>query len=132
MENLWPNVKSSVTSRLGKFLNPGARSTMLIIKTIVTSGSLKRPEYWGPTVDWVITIQNKFPENFDEMSPRRKVELAVFAMAIGHASSNVHFNFSTSESLLDFMVMASEDAIATEMDKRSDPRVNQISQVARA
>jgi len=44
----------------------------------------------------------------------------------------VHYNFQTSSNLLDFMVMESEDAVAAEMDKRSDPRTNQVSQVAHA
>ena len=132
MIQLWPKVQHSVRERLSKFLCEGARQTMILINSIIGSGRLVRPGYWAPTCEWILDIQRKFPENFDEMSSERRDELCVYSMAIGHASCDVHYNFQTSANFIDFMVMTSEQAIANEMDKRSDPRTNQVSQLARA
>ena len=132
MTQLWSKTEHSVIERLSKFLCDGARDTMVIIDRIIQSGQLARPEYWAATCTWVRGFQQKFPENFDRMSSAMRDELCVYAMATGHAVGEVHYNFQTSANLLDFMVMTSEHAIATEMDKRSDPRTNQVSQLARA
>jgi hypothetical protein len=132
MNLLWPKVKSSVVERLLKFLGPDARATMDIIRKVIENGSLERPEYWRSTCDWLMQILDKFPLNAHSMTPLQKESLCVFAMATGNCSGNVHFNFQTAENFLDFMVMESKEAIAAAMDARSDPRFNQISQVARA
>ena len=132
MTDLWSKTQHSVIDRLSKFLCDGARDTMIIIDRIIQSGQLARPEYWTTVCAWVLGIQQKFPVNFDHMTSVMRDELCVYAMAMGHAVGEVHYNFQTSANLLDFMVMTSEHAIATEMDKRSDPRTNQVSQLARA
>ena len=132
MTKLWSKTQHSVIDRLGKFLCDGARDTMHIINQIIHSGQLVRPDYWTATCAWVLGFQQKFLVNFDHMTSAMRDELCVYAMATGHAVGDVHYNFQTSENLLDFMVMSSEDAIATAMDKRSDPRTNQVSQLARA
>ena len=132
MTQLWSKTQHSVIERLAKFLCDGARDTMVIIDRIIQSGQLVRPDYWTATCAWVLRFQQKFPENFNQMSSAMRDELCVYAMATGHAVGEVHYNFQTSANLLDFMVMTSEHAIATEMDKRSDPRTNQVSQLARA
>lgn len=132
MTQLWSKTQHSVIDRLGKFLCDGARDTMVIINQIIQSGQLVRPEYWTTVCAWVLGFQQKFPVNFGQMSSAMRDELCAYAMATGHAVGEVHYNFQTSENLLNFMVMTSEHAIATAMDKRSDPRTNQVSQLARA
>ena len=135
IQQLWPKIKSSVSERLLKFLNPDAKATMEIIKTIIdgsTGLTLERPEYWKATCNWIIKIQKQFAKNASELTKVEIEEICIFAMAIGNASGDVHYNFQTSDNFLDFMVMESKEAIALEMDKRSDPRFNQISQLARA
>ena len=132
MTQLWSKTRHSVIDRLAKFLCDGARDTMHIINQIIHSGQLVRPDYWTATCAWVLGIQQKFSVNFTQMSSAMRDELCVYAMATGHAVGDVHYNFQTSENLLDFMVMTSEHDIATAMDKRSDPRTNQVSQLARA
>ena len=132
MTNLWSKTTSSVMTRLEKFLCPGARSTMRLLDNILNSGRPMRPDYWTATCAWVIGFQMKFSTDFEQMTQEQKEELCVYAMATGNASGDVHYNFQTSSNLLDFMVMVSEDAVVTEMDKRSDPRTNQVSQVAHA
>lgn len=132
MTNLWSKTTSSVMTRLEKFLCPGARSTMILLDNILKSRRLMRPDYWTATCDWVLGFQVKFSTDFDQMTQEQKEELCVYAMATGYAIGDVHYNFQTSSNLLDFMVMESEDAVSAEMDKRSDPRTNQVSQVAHA
>lgn len=132
MSALWTKTTSSVEERLAKFLNPEARATMVLLDKIVKSGVLERSEYWASTCAWVLNLQNKFPTNYDKMTKEQKEELCVYAMATGNASGDVHYNFQTSANLIDFMTMTSEEAVAKEMDKRSDPRTNQVSQLARA
>ncbi len=132
MTDLWSKTQHSVIERLSKFLCDGARDTMQIIDRIIHSGRLVRPEYWAATSSWVRGFQQKFSVNFDHMTSAMRDELCVYAMSTGNAVGEVHYNFQTSANLLDFMVMTSEHAIATEMDKRSDPRTNQVSQLARA
>jgi hypothetical protein len=135
MTRLWPKVISSVKERLSKFLCAGARDTMAIIATLLDNSAahgLERPEYWKPTFDWIREVQTKFPTDYDAMSQEEKEELCVWAMATGHAVGNIHYNFQTAANFVDFMVMTSLEAIKSEMDKRSDPRTNQVSQLARA
>ncbi len=132
MTLLWSKINSSVIERLSKFLSPNARMTMEIIRKVLKSGTLQRPEYWTSTCDWILEIQKKFSTNFENMSSDQKEELCVFAMATGSCSSDVHFNFQTSANFIDFMFMESEKDVADAMDSRSNPRTNQVSQLARA
>jgi hypothetical protein len=131
---LWSKVESSVLERLVKFLSAGARASVLAIKReILDRDLLARPEYWRPTIDWILGIQGRFSKTEEEeLSALEREELAIFAMATGHAEGSVHYNFQTSANVLDFIVMPSIEAVATEMDKRSDPATNQVSQLARA
>ena len=129
---LWSKVKSSVLDRLSNFLSPGARDSMQIIISIVKSDTLKRPEYWNFTCQWVLDFQTKFTKDFAYMSQEEKEELCVYAMATGYAENDVHINFQTSENLIDFMTLTSMEGVAALMDARSNPRTNQVSQLAQA
>lgn len=131
MAPLWAQVQHSVIGRLSKFLCGGARETMRIIEDVIRTSGMARPEYWSSTCRWILDIQAKFID-FGQMTKSMREECSVYAMAIGNASGGVHFNFQTAESFIGFMAMESPEAIADLMDRRSDPRTNQISQVARA
>jgi hypothetical protein len=65
------------------------------------------------------------------MSLEEKDELCIFSMLIGQKNDSIHYNFKTSSNFLDFIVMSSKEEIVREMDARSDPRTNQISQLSR-
>jgi hypothetical protein len=143
MEGLMNDINHSCQERLAKFMTSQFREDMMIIQKIIdlrgTDASLdhpkydlQRPEYWRSTLIWILDIQAKFSKNFDKMTSIEKDELYVFAMASGSASldGSVHYNYKTSANFLDFSLMTSEYAVAREMDKRSDPRTNQVSQVA--
>jgi hypothetical protein len=145
MEGFWDDVNYSCRGRLAKFLTTGARRSIEYIEEIIVMRGtdatsehpkydLKRPEYWTGTLEWIRQILDKFPMNFDEMTSELKEELCVFAMATGHVSpdNKVHFNFRTSNNIVDFLVLSSKYDVAREMDKRSDPRTNQISAIAQA
>lgn len=126
---LWSKVQSSVLDRVLKFLSPGARASMKIIKKqIIDANKLERPEYWANTVDWVMKIQERFPV----VDGADAEALCIFAMAIGTADASVHYNFQTAANLVDFVTMPTVESIAAEMDRRSDPATNQVSQLARA
>ena len=128
MEGLWSLIES-VETRLAKFLCSYARDSMRTISDLIKNGTLERPAYWSATCAWIIEIQTKFPSDFDTMNRLQRQEMCIYAMATGDASTRVHYNFQTSANFLDFMFMSPEQAIAL-MNKRSDPRTNQISQVS--
>jgi hypothetical protein len=133
LEPFWDKVNNSVLPRLSKFLSKEARESMNIIKRIITTGKLERPEYWKRSCEWILNLLDKFPQqNFEVMTNVDKEALAIYAMATGTASQDVHFEFQTAENLIDFMSMKTEEDITKAMDSRSDPRTNQISQLARA
>lgn len=129
---LWSKITSSVLLRVSKFLSLGARATMITIeKEIMQAGLLKRPDYWAATVTWILAIQKRFPLECEDMTTSEKEALCIFAMSIGTVNGPVHYNFQSSANFIDFMIMESIGAISTEMDKRSDPSTNQVSQLAR-
>jgi len=145
MKGLWSDVIYSCRGRLAKLLTDGARRSIDIMQEIIELGGcaatsehpkydLKRPEYWADTLVWIRQIHAKFTKNFDAMTPEQKEELYVFAMASGHASPDhkVHYNYKTASSIIDFLEYSSKYDVAHEMDKRSDPRTNQVSAVAQA
>jgi len=130
MAGLWPLI-NTVELRLSKFLSDVARDSMCIIKGLLPE--LKRPDYWTECCDWIVAIQKRFPsKSLDDMSTTEREEMRVWALATGKASNRVHYTFCTAANFIDFMTMDTREAIVNDMDKRSDPRTNQVSSLARA
>ena len=132
---LVPKINSgSLDGLLSWILSQKSREDVPHLIAALEEASPDSKRVYTNSLHWVQGIQAKFPDVLDyaSLAPKKKFEIAIFAMMTGHAERDVHFEYQTASAFKGFSESRNIREIVAKMDAQSDPERRMVSAVNRA